>query len=111
MMTLAYAAACCVLACLVAAAAGYALWSSLKKSDEPVQPSAPTEADITRELALSLASMIDDLELAPAAQTHATKGEFEALLLLSRRWKESGGKPKNMGQFNDLVRALEAITS
>lgn len=111
MMTLVYAAACCVIACVVAAGAGWMVWRSLNKPAEPPTRSIPTEADIKRELALSLASMIDSPDLAPVALAHAGKGEFDQLLAMSRKWKSEGGKPKNMGQFNDLVRALEAISS
>lgn len=110
-MTFVYAAACCAIACVVVAGAAFAVWSSLKKDEGTATRPVPTEADIKRELALSLASMIDSADLAQVAKGHAEKGEFEPLLSLSRKWKEGGGKPKNMGQFNDLVRALEAITS
>ena len=77
-----------------------------------------TEEDLKRELALSLVAVIregESTEAATAAISAAdelvARNAFGELVLAAKKWKEAGGKPKNAGQFNDLMRALDAVTS
>lgn len=141
MLSMMSTAACCAIAAGAAAAGAAGAWHFFKKTPEPAVRPPPVEADIERELAIGLASMIAAVELANQptiddatalalaaqaagipiavpdprgvfvvlARARADRGEFAELLALTHRWRELGGKPKNTGQFNDLMRALEAI--
>lgn len=107
---------CCAAVVTVLGLAGVAWWFSSKKSATIAAKVAPTEEDIKRELAVSLAVMIQEgtppsgaTSPVAEAQAMASASQFSALLDLARTWKTEGGKPKNAGQFNDLLRALEAI--
>jgi hypothetical protein len=104
-----------IVAALLAAAAAGGVWF-MRRPSPACPPAPPTEADMRRELALSLAVMLSEGEAPPAPPTAAAAPEVLArtdqhheLLVFARAWREAGGKPKNKAAFNDLVRALDAI--